>query len=259
MTDPNYTALLLIVDRSGSMEFIRHSMVEALQGILTDQSKEPGRLTVDVYSFNDTVTRDFHLRDVADVVVQIEPNGNTALFDAIGRGVTEFGRVLADMAEEERPDTVQVIVVTDGMENSSTDWTRAAVRDLVIMQKKEYQWDFVFLGANQDAVMTGERLGFDRGSSMSFDPSAKGVDSLRYAQGRYTSDLRRKQKRVFMMEERLAALEAENDALRRQQAESQARAAEELPIAPDSTSATETNPDTRPRPEGDADATDPSN
>jgi hypothetical protein len=229
MTDPNYTALLLVVDRSGSMQSIRSAMVEAMQGVLTDQSKEPGKLTVDVYSFNDAVTRDFHMRDVADVVVQIEPNGNTALFDAIGRSVTEFGRVLSELPEDERPDTVQVIVVTDGMENSSTDWSRSAVRDLVLLQKNQYNWDFVFLGANQDAVMTGEGLGFDRGSSMSFDPSAGGVDSLRFAQSRYTSDLRRKQKRSFMMEERLAALEAENDALRRLQAENQAKAADESP------------------------------
>ena len=233
MTDPNYTALVLIVDRSGSMQSIRNAMVESMQGLLTDQSTEAGKLTVDVYSFNDVVTRDFHLRDAADVVVTIEPNGNTALYDAIGRGVTEFGRVLADMPESERPDTVQVIVVTDGMENSSTDFTLAAVRELVVQQKEKYNWDFVFLGANQNAVMTGEGLGFDRGSSMSFDASVGGVESLRAASSRYTTDLRRKQKRVFMMEERLAALEAENDELRRREAQDQARAAEEKPDTTD--------------------------
>ncbi len=237
MTDPNYTALLLIVDRSGSMQSIRNAMVESMQGLLSDQGKEPGKLTVDVYSFNDVVTRDFHLRDVADVVVTIEPSGNTALYDAIGRAVTDFGRALADMPEDERPDTVQVIVVTDGMENSSSDWTLPGVRDLVVAQKEQYKWDFVFLGANQNAVMTGEGLGFDRGSSMSFDPSVHGVESLRFASSRYTSDLRRKQKRVFMMEERMAALEAENDALRRRQAREQAAAADENPgSAPDENS-----------------------
>ncbi len=229
MTDPNYTALLLIVDRSGSMQSIRDAMVESMQGLLSDQGKEPGKLTVDVYSFNDVVTRDFHLRDVADVVVTIEPNGNTALYDAIGRAVTDFGRALSDMPEDERPDTVQVIVVTDGMENSSTDFTRDAIRELVTKQKEKYSWDFVFLGANQNAVMTGEGLGFDRGSSMSFDASVGGIDSLRMASSRYTSDVRRKQKRVFMMEERMAALEAENDELRRRQAQEQAKAADERP------------------------------
>jgi hypothetical protein len=227
MTDPNYTAMLVVIDRSGSMSNIRDEMVTAVRGLLDDQAAEPGKLTVDIYSFDDVVTREFHLANPLDVVVSLEPRNFTALYDAIGIAVTEFGETLAAMPESERPDTVQVIVVTDGMENASREWHLSRVRELVLRQKESHKWDFVFLGANQDAVMTGEGLGFDRGSSMSFDPSAGGVDAMLKASSRYTSDLRRKQKRVFMMEERMASLEAENDALRRAAAEAQARAAED--------------------------------
>ncbi len=227
MTDPNYTAMLVVIDRSGSMSNIRDEMVQAVRGMLDDQASEPGKLTVDIYSFDDNVAREFHLAHPKDVVVSLEPRNFTALYDAIGIAVTEFGETLAAMPENERPDTVQVIVVTDGMENASKEWRLERVRKLVLQQKESYKWDFVFLGANQDAVMTGEGLGFDRGSSMSFDPSAGGVDAMLKASSRYTSDLRRKQKRVFMMEERMASLEAENDALRRAAAEDQARAADD--------------------------------
>jgi hypothetical protein len=226
MTDPNYTAMLVLIDRSGSMSNIRDEMVQAVRSMLDEQAELPGKLTVDIYSFDDLVAREFHFAHPKDLVVSLEPRNFTALYDAVGVSVTEFAAALNDLPEEERPDTIQVIVVTDGMENASREWTLPRVRDLVLTHKNALKWDFVFLGANQDAVMTGEGLGFDRGSSLSFDPSMGGVDSMAKASSRYTSDLRRKQKRSFMMEERMASLEAENNALRRAAAEAQARAAE---------------------------------
>ena len=95
------------------------------------------------------------------------------------------------------------------------------------MQKQDYNWDFVFLGANQDAVLSGVELGFDAGSSMSFNPDADGVAATSRNMSRYMSDVRRKQKKLFMAEERISSLEAERDELRRQQAEQQAKAAEQ--------------------------------
>jgi uncharacterized protein YegL len=227
MTDPNYTALLLIVDRSGSMESIKADMEGGLNTLITEQLAEPGLLTVDLFTFDTEVKHEFALTDPKNLKVKIEPRGSTALYDAIGIGVTEFGRSLSAMPEHARPETVQVIVVTDGEENSSVEYKASAIKKLITTQKDDYKWDFVFLGANQDAVLNGVDLGFDAGSALTFAPGADGVDASAKSMSRYMTDVRRKQKKLFMAEERIAALEAEADEQRRKEAEEQARQAGE--------------------------------
>jgi hypothetical protein len=227
MTDPNYTALLLVIDRSGSMQSIKTDMEGGLKTLLDEQVAQPGLLTVDMYTFDTQVERVCSIADPTTVNVMIEPRGSTALFDAIGIAVTEFGRTLEAMPEHARPDTVQVIVVTDGHENASVEYKASAIKELVTRQKEEFTWDFVFLGANQDAVLSGVDLGFDAGSSMSFMPGAAGVDASAKSMSRYMSDVRRKEKKLFMAQERISALEAEADEQRRKEAEEQARRADD--------------------------------
>ncbi|WBM80901.1 VWA domain-containing protein [Cryobacterium breve] len=208
-TDPIYAAMLLVIDRSGSMWGIRDDMVGGLTAMLAEQAGEPGRLTVDIVTFDTEIERQCSLADPAEVTVVLEPRGATALFDAIGQSVADFGRVLAAMPEEARPDTVQVVVVTDGEENSSVEFDVGAVRALVTRQKEQFSWDFVFLGANQDAVFAGERLGFDAGSSMTFAPGAEAVSLMSVSVSRYVKDVRGKRKRGFDAEERLGSMSAE--------------------------------------------------
>jgi hypothetical protein len=209
MTDPNYTALLLVIDRSGSMAVIRDDMVGGITTMLAEQATQPGKLTVDVVTFDTEIETQCSVADPRDVEVVLEPRGATALFDAIGQSVTAFGRVLASMPESERPETVQVVVVTDGEENSSREFGLDAVRTLVTQQKEQYSWDFMFLGANQDAVLSGERLGFDADSSMTYSAGADAVSSMSASMGRYVSDVRAKSKRGFDDAERLAAVDAQ--------------------------------------------------
>ncbi|MBX0301131.1 VWA domain-containing protein [Cryobacterium sp. 1639] len=209
MTDPNYSALLLIIDRSGSMAGIRDDMVGGLSTMLAEQAAEPGRLTVDIVTFDTEIETQCSLADPATVAITLEPRGATALFDAIGQSVTSFGRVLAALPEHTRPDTVQVVVVTDGEENSSREFGLDAVRALVTQQKEQYSWGFMFLGANQDAVLSGERLGFDADSSMTYSAGAEAVSSMSASMGRYVSDVRGKSKRGFDAEERLSAMSPE--------------------------------------------------
>jgi hypothetical protein len=103
------------------------------------------------------------------------------------------------------PDTVQVVVVTDGKENASREYTVQAVRDLVKQQTEKYNWDFVFLGANQDAVLTGTALGFAADSSLTYAADASGVGSMNQTLSRYVTDVRRKTKVGFTTNERRKA------------------------------------------------------
>jgi uncharacterized protein YegL len=206
MTDPNYTALLMVIDRSGSMLSIRDDMVGGLNAMLKEQMALPGLLTVDIVTFDNEVELQCTMADPKNVVITLEPRGATALFDAVGLAVTGFGEVLAALPEHARPDTVQVIVVTDGDENSSYEYKADTVRQLIERQTKEFNWDFVFLGANQDAVLTGATMGFAPGSSMTYAPGKDGVDSMTSSVGRYVTDLRGGDKQEFQANERLGAV-----------------------------------------------------
>jgi len=202
MTDPNYTAMLLVIDRSGSMTAIRDDMVGGLTTMLADQAAEPGLLTVDIVTFDNEIEYSRTMADPAAVAIELDPRGGTALFDAIGFATSRFGAILAALPEHARPDTVQVVVVTDGEENSSCEYTADAVRRIVTRQTKSYGWDFVFLGANQDAVLTGAALGFAADSSLSYSVDAEHVGGMTGFLSRYVKDVRGKAKRGFSGEER---------------------------------------------------------
>ncbi len=205
MTDPNYTALLLVIDRSGSMSSIRDDMVGGLTAMLAEQSAEPGLLTVDIVTFDDEIDHTHTLADPTTITIELDPRGMTALHDAIGVAVTGFGQMLSGLPEHARPGTVQVVVVTDGGENSSGEYSADAVRALIARQTQQYGWDFVFLGANQDAVLTGAALGFDADSSMTFAAASGEVAAMSVNLGRYVTDVRKKDKRGFTVKERSEA------------------------------------------------------
>jgi len=208
MTDPNYTALLLVIDRSGSMASIREDMIGGLQTLLDSQAADEGRLTVDVVDFDDEIVLRHTMADPATLKIELDPRGSTALYDAIGISMQGFGERLAALPEDARPETVQVIVVTDGQENASHEYNAAAVRTLITKQKNEYSWDFVFLGANQDAVLTGSALGFDAESSLTFAASGQEVHSMSESLNRYVKDVRGKTKEGFSTRERQQAAPA---------------------------------------------------
>ena len=205
MTDPNYTAMLLVIDRSGSMITIRDDMVGGLQGLVADQASEPGMLTVDVVTFDTVIDWQHHFADPADVRIELEPRGGTALYDALGASVAQFGQELAKLPEHARPSTVQVVVVTDGEENSSTEWTAAAVRQAVSEQTEKYGWDFVFLGANQDAALAAHHLGIAAESALDYSADVAGVAASSLYVSRYMTDVRAGSKKGFTSEERRTA------------------------------------------------------
>lgn len=205
MTDPTYTALLLIIDRSGSMQAIRDDMVGGLASLLTQQAALPGRLTVDIVAFDDEVEHQATFADPASVRVQLEPRGMTALLDALGDSLEGFRSALSAMPAHAQPATVQVVVVTDGHENASKRWTGERVNRLITGLADELGWDFVYLGAGQDAIAVGRDLGFDPGSSMAWDADADAVHASSLSVGRYLSDVRSGEKKEFDRSERVMA------------------------------------------------------
>lgn len=171
MTDSNYTHILAIVDRSGSMAWgMAHvEMANALNEFFKEQANVEGKCLVDYVQFDNVYEKVFSDTPVVEAKAVIKPRGGTALVDAIGQGTKELGDKLAEMKEVHRPGKVLVVVVTDGAENSSHKFTANAVKKLITKQQDEYDWDYVFLGANIDAVSTGALYGFKADKSMTFD------------------------------------------------------------------------------------------
>ena len=202
MTNLDYTALLLIVDRSGSMQTIRDDMVGGLTSLLAAQAELPGTLTVDIVTFDDEIEHQAVFADPATVQVRLEPRGMTALLDALGESLEGFRSALQALPAHARPETVQVVVVTDGHENASTRYTREQVKRIIADLTLEAKWDFVYLGANQDAITVGVDLGFDAGSSMTYSADADSVMASSAVLDRYMTDVRGKSKKAFAAAER---------------------------------------------------------
>jgi len=210
MTDPNYTAMLLIIDRSGSMASIRDDMVGGLTTVLDEQKALPGFLTVDIIQFDNVIETVCEMANPDNVTITLDPRGGTALHDAIGFGVNGFAQRVAALPDHAKPQAIQVIVVTDGAENSSQEYSAAQIRALISDKQKDPTWDFVFLGTNQDAVVTGDRLGFAKDASMTFAAAGPQVGHASAATSRYLRDRRTGNRQGFSPDERRRSGEGSN-------------------------------------------------
>jgi Mg-chelatase subunit ChlD len=165
--------LILIVDRSGSMLGYIEDQTQALHTMLTEQRQAPVSTRVTLVQFDteiETVFQRKHLNQVGKLSFQ--PRGGTALYDAIGQTVDRMGEVYAQLPEDKRPGTVTVVIVTDGLENSSIKYGAHRLKEMVQHQKDKYGWTFLYFGANQDAVLEGSRFGLDRDHTISFNMNA---------------------------------------------------------------------------------------
>lgn len=160
MTDPNYTHISFLLDRSGSMQTIKKDTEAGFDAYIEQQRSQPGRCTVTLAQFDTEYETVCDVVDIGQVgALRLEPRGATALLDAVARLIHETGQRLASMPEEQRPGTVVVGIMTDGHENSSIEWTRPAIKELIERQEADYNWTFSYLGANQDAVEVGTSMG----------------------------------------------------------------------------------------------------
>lgn len=193
--NPNLTEILVILDRSGSMEPIAESTIGCFNQFVADQAKEPGEARLTLLLFNDGLTTPFVSLPISEVPrldkQTFHPNGSTALLDAMGQGIDELGSRLAALPEEERPGTVIVATLTDGEENSSSTCSWHDVLQRITHQKETYRWNFLFLGANQDAIATASRVGIDAHNAATWVADAHGMEASRRSLFRKTKAMRK--------------------------------------------------------------------
>ena len=174
------TELVFILDRSGSMAGLESDTIGGYNAMLSKQKKESGDAVITTVLFDDQYEL-LHDRIPLKGVNPISEKeyhvrGITALLDAIGRTIHKIANAQKHTAEEERADKVLFIITTDGQENASREYSYEKIRDLILNQQDKYGWEFIFLGANIDAIAEAGRFGISAERAANYHADSEGVE-----------------------------------------------------------------------------------
>ena len=174
------THISVVLDRSGSMADTKSDTIGGFNQFLQDQKDVEGEATLTLAQFDD------HYEVLSDMVPIVDavdltnetytPRGYTALLDALGRTINDTEHKISQ--EREKPERVIFVVITDGEENSSREFTRDQIMEMINRHRDEDEWEFVFIGANQDAIQAGGSLGVRDGSTMNYVASPIGTQTM---------------------------------------------------------------------------------
>lgn len=166
--DTEYTHIVMVIDRSGSMNTCWSDVSAGYKQIIKDNKEGPGKCTFTVAAFDTQydLLEDFTDIEKVDEVLRVSPRGFTALLDAIGKTINSVGEKLAKMKESKRPGKVMFVIQTDGAENASKQFSRESVKKLIDDQTNKYNWQFQFIGADLEAVNEAKSWGI-RGTNAS--------------------------------------------------------------------------------------------
>jgi len=172
------TYLVFVIDRSGSMTSIKTDMIGGFNTFIkTQKDAKLGECKVFAYKFDDVYEAMFENVDLNDTPQLDEnnyvPRGWTALYDAVATTIDNMGARLAAMKEEERPEKVLVVTITDGEENRSKKFNQNDVASRIQTQRDQYNWDFAYIGANQDAWAVGTSMNI--ASNLNYTADSAGV------------------------------------------------------------------------------------
>jgi hypothetical protein len=188
MTTEGYRHYILIIDRSGSMTAIRQETETGIRAYIEGQAAIGGKTTLSLWqfdtgpgsiSFTPSIERVINFADMASAPEYIlRPRGYTPLLDAIGTAVTQEGEDLAALPETERPGKVLVLIATDGLENSSREWTKDRVKNLLTRQQEKFSWQISYIGANQDAFAEAGNMGIASANTSTYRPTRGSTQSV---------------------------------------------------------------------------------
>ena len=178
----NITELVFILDRSGSMAGLESDTIGGFNAMIEKQKKEDGECYISTVLF-DNVSEVLHdrvrLSDIKPMTdKEYTVRGCTALIDAIGGAIHHIGNIHKYARPEDVPEHTMFIITTDGMENASQHYDSDQVKRMIERQKEKYGWEFLFIGANIDAVETARRYGINEDRAVNYHADAKGTKIL---------------------------------------------------------------------------------
>lgn len=175
----NLTEVVFILDRSGSMSGLESDTIGGFNAMIEKQRKGDGEVLVSTVLFSDRSEVLHDRADVKDVKPLTEAEysvgGSTALLDAIGGAIHHIGNVHRYARPEDVPERTLFVITTDGQENASRRYGLRKVRQMIELEKSQYGWEFLFLGANIDAIETAERFGIGRDRAANYCSDSEGT------------------------------------------------------------------------------------
>lgn len=176
----NLTEVVFILDRSGSMSGLESDTIGGFNSLIKKQKNEDGDVLISTILFDNTSVV-IHDRINIENVKQMTDSdyvtrGCTALMDAIGSTITHIGNIHKYAREEDVPEHTLFIITTDGMENASRTYDSHQVKQMIERQKEKYGWEFLFLGANIDAVSTARNFGIDYRYAVNYLADSNGTN-----------------------------------------------------------------------------------
>lgn len=180
MTDANLTELVCVLDRSGSMHSIIDDAIGGINHLIKEQQESTdgeARMTIVLFDTAfDTVQESTPIKDVPLFTRKTyKPRGSTALLDAVGSTIDSLGERLSRLPEEKRPGKVLFVILTDGHENASHRYSHERVKQMIELQQKEYQWQFIYLSADINAFDHGASFGI--GTRVSYRGTGQSIGS----------------------------------------------------------------------------------
>ena len=178
------TDITILLDRTGSMEQIKADTIGGFNRFLSEQQAVPGDALLSLIQFDsqdpfEVVYKASPIKDAKPLTVQTYiPRAMTPLLDAIGRTVNDIGARIGALSGTDRPDKVILVILTDGLENASKEFTQEKVFQMLKHQQEVYKWQVVYLGANQDAIAEGAKIGSPFASSMTYAPTTDGTRAV---------------------------------------------------------------------------------
>ena len=205
----HYTEIAFILDRSGSMKSCQQAAIDGFNRFLADQQQIEGLAKLTLVLFDDEYFVPISSIPVQEIVPltddTYQPQGCTALLDAIGKTVDDLGLRLAALAEKDRPGQVIVAILTDGLENASQRFNWKEIAGKIKYQTDTYKWIFLFLGANQDAIATAANLSIAANNAATYVADDTGSKASHAAFSRKMSALRRSSMDIASVSEKLDA------------------------------------------------------
>jgi len=192
----DYTHIAVILDRTGSMETIRDDTIGGFNAFLIAQKGAPGLASLTLVQFDsqDPYEIVYHFKPLAEVPELTRetfvPRANTPLLDAIGRGINDLEKSLADKTEAERPSRVVMVLITDGQENASREFRKDQIEKMIKEKQEKAAWQFVFLSADLDAIGDALASGVRAASTLAHDKDSHGVGAAWASLSRSVADYR---------------------------------------------------------------------